>query len=269
MTTAAVHPPVPFRSTVASEWIKLRTLRSMWVTVIVGSAIGIGLTALVAGLAGATWREWPPDELSGFEPVLFSLIGTIAPGIAVVVVAVKAVTSEYTTGMAALTMTVTPRRERVLAAKLVVIGAVTLVVATATNLACFLVGQAIFASAGLPSASLSDAGTARLLVVASLVAPLIPFLGAALAVVIRGTAGAVTVTLALIMLPSFLGPLLPSWWQRNVLAYLPGPASDSLAFGDLAGVPMYRPAWASATALVLWIVLFGAVAFTTLLRRDV
>jgi ABC-2 type transport system permease protein len=269
MTAATIHRSVPFPATLASEWIKLRTLRSTWVTLIIGSVVGVGLTALIALAMGATWREWPPSELASFEPFLYSLVGTLAPGIALVVVAVKLVTNEYGTGMAHLTMTVTPRRERVLAAKLAVVTAMTVVVATVTNLLCFFTGQAIFAAAGLPTISLADPGAARTMALASLLAPVFPLLAVALAVLIRGTAGAVTAALAIIMLPSFLGPLLPPWWQRNVLGYLPGPSTDSITFGQLEGSLTYHSTGVSVVVLAGWLIVFAVLAFTSLDRRDV
>jgi ABC-2 type transport system permease protein len=260
---------VPFRATLSSEWMKLRTLRSTWVTLVVCSLAGLGLTALTSAAVAATWREWPPEELAGFEPVLFSLFGTIAPGIALAVLAVKMVTNEYSSGMVRLTMTITPRRERVLAAKAVIVGAATLVVGGVTNVLCFAVGQAVFASAGLDAASLGDPDARRALLVTTLLGPVFPLLAVALAVLLRSTASAVTASIGLIIAPSFLGPMLPLWWQRNVLGKLPGPASDTLAIGHLDGASSYHSPLVSGLILAAWLAAAAFVAFTTLDRRDV
>jgi ABC-2 type transport system permease protein len=276
MTTASIatdatieRRPVPFSATLASEGAKLASLRSTWVTVVVSTVFGVGLTALTSAAVAATWRDWPPEEVAGFEPVLFSLLGTIVPGIALVTLAVKVVTNEYSSGMMRLTMTATPGRGRVLAAKVLVVGALVLVTTAVATVASFLVGQAIFARAGLDAASLGDGATRRAILLASLLGPVMPVLAVALAMLLRSTAAAVTAALGLIILPSFLGPMLPQWWQHNVLGYLPGPASDSIALGDLQGSPLYHPSGTSAVVLVAWLAGTLGVAALALSRRDV
>jgi len=76
------------------------------------------------------------------------------------------VTSEYGTGMIRLTLTATPRRGRVLAAKAAVVGGVTLVAGLVTATVTFLVAQAVFAAHGVPTASLADGDRVEVLTAA-------------------------------------------------------------------------------------------------------
>jgi ABC-2 type transport system permease protein len=259
---------VPFRSTLASEWIKLATLRSTWLGQLVGLLVGVGLTALTAAAVGATWREWPEAELAAFDPVLYPMLGTIAPAITLVVLAVRTMTQEHGSGMVRLTMTVTPRRSRVLAAKALLVAAVALVVSAVATAATFAVGQAIFAASGLPTAGATEPDAARALVLATVLGPVFPLLALALAVLWRRTAVAVTATIALVIAPTFVGPALPASWQRNILGFLPGRAGDALAIGHLEDAALYQPPAVSALVVVAWLVAAGAAAFTQLSRRD-
>jgi hypothetical protein len=65
-------------------------------------------------------------------------------------------------------------------------------------------------------------------VAASLTAPLVPLIGAALGAILRSTASAITTVLSIIFVPSIFGGLLPDVLQENVMRYLPGNASDQL-----------------------------------------
>ena len=76
--------------------------------------------------------------------------------------AVLAITSEYSTRMIRTTLAANPRRRAVLAAKTVVVGGVVLVVGLATSAACFQVGQWFLRGngftyeGGYPAVSLAD-----------------------------------------------------------------------------------------------------------------
>jgi ABC-2 type transport system permease protein len=261
--------PVPFTATLGAEWRKLTSVRATWVNIVAGTLVGAGLTALVSAAIGATWREWPEAELAAFEPVLYSLIGTIAPAVALTALAAKAMTDEYASGMVRLTMTVTPRRGRVLAAKATVVAVLTGLAGAVAMIISFLVGQALFAGAGLPAADLGDPAARRALGLSILVAPVLPLVGLALGVLLRSTAAAVTVALALIMVPSVLGAVFPPWWQENVIAYLPGPAMDGVSLAHLGSVPVHHSVGVNAAVLGAWLAAAATASFAALVRRDV
>ena len=177
------------------------------------------------------------------------------------------VSSEYTSGMVRLTMAITPRRWRVLFAKAMVIALVTWAIGLVAVFGSFFAGQAVLAShAGVPTASLSDHAAQQGLIAAWLTTPMFPLIGAGLGASCAAPASAITATLALIFVPGIFGGLLPSWWQKNLLAYLPGNADDALLRTD--HYLMRLSPGVAVLAIVLWLVAFYAVAFL-LVRRDV
>ena len=91
-------------------------------------------------MVGNTWDDWKPADRRDYEPIGAALIGQLASAIFFLVIGVKAATAEYGSGMMRLTLTATPRRGRVLAAKALVVAAVTLVAGLVCNVAMFLAG---------------------------------------------------------------------------------------------------------------------------------
>ena len=147
----------------------------------------------------------------------------------------KVATSEYGSGMIRLTLTATPRRGRVLAAKAAVVTLVTLAVGLALNVGMVAVAQAIFASYGIESAGLGDGDLLRAVVLGGVLSPLFPVIALALGFMLRSTAAVVVAVFVLLFAPAFLAGLLPEWWSDNVLAFMPGPASDAVAISHLEG----------------------------------
>lgn len=262
---------VPFTATMASEWTKLVTVRSTWITLALAAILSIGVTALFSWVTGWSWSEWAEADRASFNPIEFSFVGTLFASILFVVLGVNLVASEYGSGMIRLTMAVTPQRGRVLLAKVVVVTAVTLVAGLVITVPTFLVAQTIFGAYDMPTASLGDWDAFRAIVLGiTLTAPVFPILGVAMAFLFRSTAIAITSVLALIFAPAFFGPLLPRRWQEDALAYLPGPVSDSVAISHLdPDHAMYIDPVLAVVVLAGWLVLFVGGAYLALNRREV
>ncbi|MEX2430727.1 MAG: ABC transporter permease subunit [Dehalococcoidia bacterium] len=258
-----------FGSTLLSEWTKVRSVRSTYIMLGLAVVLSIGMTALISLIIAGTWEEWPPQEQAAFEPTVFSFFGSLFGAILISVWGVTLITNEYSSGMIRVTLTATPKRGRVLLAKVLVITGVTLVVGTISTFGMFLAGQAVFGASGMASASLSEADALRAVALVSLISPAYPIVGAALAVFMRSTAGAITSILALIFAPSIFGGLLPPWWQENVLAFVLGPVTDSITIQHL-GPPslMYLDTWVAVGALAAWLIVFVGGAYYVLERRD-
>jgi ABC-2 type transport system permease protein len=230
--------------------------------------LSLGMTVLVTTVIGATWSDWQASDQASFDPILTSLSGTIFLGIILSVLGVTAVSSEYSSGMIRTTLTATPRRGRVLAAKALIIGAITLVVGTITTVGMFLVGQAILGSSGIPTASFGDDEALRTLLGIGIGSPVFPLIGAALAFLLRNTAGAITTVIALIFAPSIFGAVLTSWWQENIIRFLPGPATDNLAKLNESGSALYMAPGLAAIVAIAWVALFLGAAYAMLIKRD-
>ena len=269
-TFDAPTPAIPFTATLASEWTKLVTVRSTWITLALSLFVSTGITALVSWATGWSWGDLDASDRAEFDPILNSLAGSTFGAILFVVLGVNLVATEYASGMIRQTMTVTPRRGRVLLAKVIVVSAMVMVAGIIVNVATFLAGQAVFAAYDVPTASLSDGDALRSVLLGTAVtSPLLPILGICMAFLFRSAAIAITVVLAIVFMPSFFGPLIPRRWQEDVLAFLPGNASNSITTGNLTDGPMYLNPWLAAVVLAAWIVVSIVGTYIVLNRRDV
>jgi ABC-2 type transport system permease protein len=130
------------RETLHAEWTKLRTLASTgWL--LLASAV---LTVAVSTVADAAVTC--PSGGCQADAAKLSLTGVQAGQAIVAVIAVLAVSNEYSTGMIRITLTAMPRRLTVLAAKASLITGLVLAAAAVGVLACVLIGQLILPGHG-------------------------------------------------------------------------------------------------------------------------
>ncbi|GGX55559.1 ABC transporter permease [Streptomyces minutiscleroticus] len=178
----------------ASEWTKIKSVRStMWTLgVFLGLVIGIGF--LVAAQTG--------DQEYGDVPyTLPAFFGLILGQICLITLGVLVVSSEYGTGMIRTTFTASPQRHRVLTAKLLVFFAVAFVVSA---LAIALVGlftEATHSGAG----GVAWGGT---VVKGALYVSLLGVLALAVGSMLRHSAGAITAMLGLVLVPAIMPAFL-------------------------------------------------------------
>ena len=226
----APRPPyrVTTRGVLRSEWAKLWSLRSTWIT------LGLGLLFLVAfGLIAATrYRSGYASgtlnrDFASSTGLELSLFGTNFAQLALGVLGVLITAGEYSTGMIRSTLAAVPRRLPVLWSKAALYGVVVLVVGTAGAFVAFRIGSGILS--GTPAAmSLSHAGVVRSLFGAGLYLGLVGVIGAALGMLLRSVAGGISVLVATLMLIPGLVTLLPSSWQNDISPYLPGNAGQAM-----------------------------------------
>jgi ABC-2 type transport system permease protein len=237
MTTSPAATAVPTRPVyrvttrhvLRSEWTKLWSLRSTWIT------LGLGLVFLLAfGLiSAARYRSnitsgQPLDpDFADATAVGLSLFGTNFTQLALGVLGVLVAAGEYSTGMVRSTLAAVPRRLPVLWSKSAVFGLVALVVGVVGVFAAFLFGSAIVS--GTPAAmTLSHPDVVRSLLGAGLYLGLIGVLGVALGALLRSVAGGISVLVAALMLIPGLISLLPKTWQADIGPYLPSNAGQSM-----------------------------------------
>ncbi|MCB8903179.1 MULTISPECIES: ABC transporter permease [unclassified Streptomyces] len=190
--------PIPVRrahlgDALASEWTKIRSVRStLWtlgVMVLLMVAIGLGVAAIAAN-AG--------EQGMGDESALgFGFFGMLPASICVITLGVLTIASEYGTGMIRTTLTACPSRARVLTAKAIVFF---LLVFTVTTVVAALVGAvqvAIVDVADTPTTS----EWLRATVGAGAYLAMLGLLSLALGTLIRHSAGAITVMIGLLLLP--------------------------------------------------------------------
>lgn len=107
---------------IRSEWHKLWTLRSTWITLITASALvlAVGITM------GATYDGDDADV----DTIVFTLFGTQLSQICLAVLGILVTAGEYSTGMIRSSLAAVPRRVPVLWAKAGVFTAVAFVVSS-------------------------------------------------------------------------------------------------------------------------------------------
>ena len=194
-----------FRTVAQMEWLKLRSVRSTWWTLLVFAAGMIGLAILV--MRGQHWATMSPSDRASFDPTNDSLAGLTIGQLAVGVLGVLAVTSEFSSGMIRATFAAAPRRPLVLAAKAGIVAGVTLVAGEILAFVAFAVGEAVLKSPA-PHATLGQPGVLRVVLMAGAYPALIALIGLGLGAIIRHTAGAISAVVGvLFVLPLILVPL--------------------------------------------------------------
>ncbi|GAA4244352.1 ABC transporter permease [Dactylosporangium darangshiense] len=213
--TAALH----------AEWIKLRSLRSTYLTMLCAIVLGAGLGWLDTTSVARHWATMSAEDRAGFDAVGNSFTGLVFAQLAFGVLGVLAISTEYGTGMIRTTLAATPRRGTVFIAKALVVGAVTLVLGEAFAFGTFLLGQAMLATSRL-DVSLTDPGVLRAVSSAGLYLWVVALVGYGVGALLRHTAGAIAVMFGVIFLAWPAARALESW------SYLP----DKLLLSNAADV---------------------------------
>ncbi|MFJ8153632.1 ABC transporter permease [Streptomyces sp. NPDC094468] len=274
-TTAETSPAAPARPAyrvtgrrvLASEWAKLWSLRSTWIT------LGLGLLFLVAFgvIAAAHYRSGISSahqdrDFATATALSLSLFGTNFAQLALGVLGVLVTAGEYSTGTIRSTLAAVPRRLPVLWSKAAVFGLVALVVGTLGVFVAFLSGSHIVS--GTPAAmGLGHAGVVRSLLGAGLYLGLVGVIGTALGTLLRSVAGGISVLVGALMLLPGLISLLPSSWQDHISPYLPSDAGESM-FALTHDATALSPG-AGLLVFLGWTALALAAAAHRLVRSDV
>ena len=246
-----------------SEWIKLISLRSSWITFAAAVVAVVGLGVLISYITNSHWTEMRAEERLRFEPVARSLGGINLAQLAIGVLGVLVVTGEYSTGMIRSSMMAVPRRLPVLAGKAVVFATATFVLMTASAFVAFLLGQAALGShgttLGAPHALRAVIGVPLYLTVIALFAVGIGF-------IVRNTAGGIATLFGLLLVAPGLGQLLPTSWQPHVLPYLPLNAGAGVY--SVQPEPGMLSTWTGFAVLCAWAVVALLIGAVLLRRRD-
>jgi ABC-2 type transport system permease protein len=210
-----------------SEWVKLRTVRSTYWTLLAAAAGMIAFGALLTAAYVRHYGSVSRAARAAFDPAAYSLSGFFLAQLAVGVLGVVVMTSEYATGSIRSTLAAAPQRGTVLTAKAAVFAAVAAITGIASSLAAFYTGQAILASEGI-QARIGDPGALRSVTGAGLYLAVLGLLALGLGTLIRRTAGAIAAVVGLVLILPVLVQGLPSSWQAAVTRYLPSAAGQAI-----------------------------------------
>jgi ABC-2 type transport system permease protein len=237
-----------------SEWTKLWSVRSTWWC----TAVYVLVVGAAGWLAAAGTDSAPRADVA----VQTALTGFGVGQLALVVLGVLAVTGEFASGMALASLTVVPRRGRLLVAKTVVVLLHGLVVSALLAVVCALAARTLTAVPG--GVRPGDPDVLRTLGLQVGAAGLVTVLAVALGTVLRTTAGAVGIGMALVFVAPPALALAGTRLASHVSQALP-----ALRVGEDAFLAVSTSWQVGIAVLAAWTVgvwLLGAALFG---RRDV
>jgi ABC-2 type transport system permease protein len=218
-----VRPHPGFADTLRAEWLKFWSVRSTgWSTAML-FVLGAGMTALICGTSAAWLASGEADE----SAASFITWGLLFSQITALVLGTLIVTSEYGTGMIRATLAATPRRGAVLAAKALVLSGTLFVAGVVTAVAGYFAGNWFLDREGV-GVALSDDGVLRALLGSGLYLAGLGLFAMAAGLLIRHTAAALSIGLALVFVVGNMAFLLPGTWGEWVAKLLPGNAGSVL-----------------------------------------
>ena len=255
-------PQPGFGHALRAEWIKFWSVRSTFWSTAMLFVLGAGLTVLVC----ATSAAWLASEEADESPLSFVTWGLMLAQITAIVLGTLVVTSEYGTGMIRATLAATPRRGSVLAAKAIVLSGTLFVVGTITAFAGYFGGNFFLDREGI-GVSLSDDGVLRAMFGSGLYVAGLGLFAAAVGFLIRHTAAALSVVLALVFVVGNMAFLLPGTWGEWTAKLMPGNAGAGVATPVSFNPDLLDP-WAGFAVFAGEIAVLTVVAWATFRRRD-
>jgi ABC-2 type transport system permease protein len=250
----------------ASEWTKIRSVRSTYWTLLFAAVSTIGLSAIVCAVFVAQYAHLTAQDKASFDAASVSLTGGILAQFAIAVLGVLVITSEYSSRMIRSTFAAVPQRLTVLGAKIAVFSAVTFVVMTAACASAFFAGQAILSAKGL-GVSIGDPNAARTVIGTSLYLTILGLLSLGIGTLLRKTAGAISAVVGILFVLPVLASFLPSSLQ-TIEKFLPSNAGQAIiAGGNNAATNTLSP-WVGLGVFFLYAAVVMVGAGFLLVRRD-
>src|ERR1017187_8453090 len=296
------------RGAIASEFTKIRSVRSTYWTLAALLVVSIGIGAAITGGSAANFSHNPANK-AGFDATQTSLIAFFEIGqLIIAVIAALAITAEYSTGMIRTSLTAQPRRGTVYAAKAIVLTSLTLIVSLVTSFIAFFVGQALLSSSGV-SASLfhsvtipqnanvtcpqKGAGggggglppgckvvfsgtdvispTTVLLAIigCALFVTLVAIIAFGVGAIVRHTAAAIAIAIAALFIIPVLEQALPNDWRWDIMRFLPD-AANRVVSVTISGSddPHLWSAWPQLGVTALWAAALVAAGAYLFRKRD-
>jgi hypothetical protein len=249
---------------VRAEWTKLRTQPSAYwtllttVILVVGFGIGYSLLRVARPPHGAA--------MASFDPAAISLSGVQLAQIAVGVLGVLLVTSEYATGLIRTTFAAVPRRLPMLWGKAALLAAAITAVSLPAAFAAFAGGQSILGRQHL-SVSLSQPGVARAVIGCALYLAVVGLLGLGLGALITNTAGGIAALFGLLYGLPLAAGFLPASMAADVTKYLPTGAGEAVT--TVQPDPTMLHPWTGFSVLCAYALVLLAISAARMRSSDV
>ncbi len=296
------------RGAIASEFTKIRSVRSTYWTLAALLIVSIGIGAAITAGTAANFSHNPANK-AGFDATQTSLIAFFEIGqLIIAVIAALAITSEYSTGMIRTSLTAQPRRGTVYAAKAIVLTSLTLVVSLVTSFIAFFVGQALLSSSGVsaslfhsvtipqnanvtcpqqaqvggggglpPGCKLVFSGTDVIspttvllaIIGCALFVTLVAIMAFGIGAIVRHTAGTIAIAIAALFIIPVLEQALPNEWRWDIMRFLPDAANRVVSVTIGNNAdPHLWSAWPQLGVTALWAAALLAAGAYLFRKRD-
>ncbi len=250
---------------IASEWTKLRSVRSTSWSLFAATVLTIGFPILASAVISAHWGHRSPSDRANFNPLDPALVGSQIAQLAIGVLGVLVITAEYSTGMIRASFTAVPKRLPVLWGKTIVFASITFALMLPAVLVAFFASQSIL-SRHHANVSFSDPHVARAVIGAALYLTVIAIFSLGLGAIIRNTAGGIAAFAAILFVIPPLMNVLPQSWNDAASRYLPSNAGRAII--ALTPDSNSLSPWVGFAVLCGYAAAILGVAAILLMRRD-
>jgi ABC-2 type transport system permease protein len=256
-----------------AEWTKLRTIAGTWWLMVGAVAVTVTASAGIAASTHISQGDLGGVNGAGQDPTKLALIGLELGQAVIAVLAVLAVTEEYTTAMIRVTLAATPRRGVMLGAKALNTAGLALIAAVPAVAGCLIVGRLLLPAAGLDPAhgyalvSIAHGPTLRAALGSVLYLGLIALLSLGIGAVLRDSAVSTGIVLGLLYLPPLLAQLVSGPWRRHIQQIAPMTAGLAIqATRNIRSLPISP--WAGLGVLTAWATGMLLAGLAVLKARD-
>ncbi len=277
------------RQQIASEFTKMRSVRSTWVVLGTMIVISLGFAVLFPAIIANGWHDRSAAERVNFDPVSVTQFGIIFGQLVIAVFAVLFITPEFSSGSIRGTLAALPRRRNVLAAKAIVLGGATLVVTEILSFASFFLGRAILLAFGgqavtgqltlaeqikathAPVYAITTSGVAQAIFGGGLYLTLIALFALGMGFILRSTPGSIALFVALLLiipgvlqaLPRSISNAIQPKMPSNLGAAMTSVHQRTTDFGGQLLAP-----WPAAALMAAYCVVLLGLGLWLFSRRD-
>jgi ABC-2 type transport system permease protein len=282
---------------IASEFTKLRSVRSTYWTLGALFIVSVGLAVAITAGTAANFANNPGNR-AGFDATQASLGAFFEIGqLIIAVLGAMAITSEYSTGMIRTSLTAQPRRGVVYTAKAIVFTSVTLVISLITSFVAFFVGQAIYSSHGVAASLfhtvtipananvtcngpgpctatffgtdvINPSTVLTAIIGTALFVTIVALIAYGVGAIVRHTAGTIAIVIALLFIVPVLEHTLPDTWRWDLMRFLPD-AANTVVSVTVGGTNEHLwSAWPQLGVTALWALALVAIGAFLFRKRD-
>jgi ABC-type transport system involved in multi-copper enzyme maturation permease subunit len=289
------------RGVIASEFTKIRSVRSTYWTIAALVIVSVGIATLIGfGITSTIHNQpWQAAGQDATQAILtpFLFLGQLI----IAVIGAMVITSEYSTGMIRTSLTAMPRRGTVYLGKLIVITSCTLVVSLVTSFLAFFagsltlsgshIGGSLFHNVTIPmgvnmspgpkgpdsppnyhfvgTLTITPAHVLTAIIGSALFVTVAALIAFGLGAIIRHTAGAITSAIGLLFVLSIIIQILPDTWRWDIMRFFPDAAGRVISV-TLPGQqnPHLWSTWPQFLVTVIWMAVFVGVGGYLFRKRD-